>query len=71
MVGNENASFWKQLLEWRFLKILAHKEVLEYDDAILNIDFLKVLRFSFKVPVVDSSAKDEVSLSRSLCHLKQ
>ena len=32
----------------------AYKEVLEYDDAIHNLDFLKVPRFSFPVPVVDS-----------------
>ena len=51
--------------------MLTHKEVLEYNDAILKIDFLKVLRFSFPVPVVDSRAKDELPLSRSLCHLKQ
>ena len=30
------------------------------------LDFLKVLRFSFPVPVVGPSAKDELSLSRSL-----
>ena len=30
------------------------------------LDFLKVLRFSFPVPVVGPSAKDDLSLSRSL-----
>jgi len=33
VVGNENAGFWKRLPERRFLKMLAYKEVLKYDDA--------------------------------------
>ena len=36
VVGNENAGFWKRLPEWRFLKMPAYKEVLEYDDAMHN-----------------------------------